>query len=299
MYNAMDIARALGGSGRLGGWYRVRCPVHASRGPTLALRDGAGGLVVHCHAGCASPDVLAELRRIGLLDGEAGDFGARPDDAQIARRRDADARERRRKIAFAMGIWGASYPAAGTVVERYLLSRGLTLPPPPTLRYHPMHGSYGRHPSGAHRPQMIGLVLHQRHGLVGVARTFLEPNGSAKATLDPPRLFVGPVGGGAVRLATPGPALLVGEGIETALSGMAATRIPAWAALSTSGLELLQLPVIVRSITILVDHDRNGAGERAARTAGARWLAEGRRVRLAIPPEPGSDWNDVYRGRRL
>jgi hypothetical protein len=24
-----------------------------------------------------------------------------------------------------------------------------------------------------------------------------------------------------------------------------------------------------------------------------RWLAEGRRVRIAIPPEPGTDFNDV------
>jgi hypothetical protein len=27
-----------------------------------------------------------------------------------------------------------------------------------------------------------------------------------------------------------------------------------------------------------------------------RWLAEGRRVRLAMPPEPGSDFNDVLVG---
>jgi putative DNA primase/helicase len=37
----------------------------------------------------------------------------------------------------------------------------------------------------------------------------------------------------------------------------------------------------------------NGVGERAARTAAQRWLAEGRHVRIAMPPVPGFDWNDV------
>jgi len=73
--------------------------------------------------------------------------------------------------------------------------------------------------------------------------------------------------------------------------------MPAWAALSTSGLVALALPPIVRRVVILADHDANGAGERAARAAAARWLAEGRLVRLALPPEPGSDFNDVLVGR--
>jgi putative DNA primase/helicase len=53
----------------------------------------------------------------------------------------------------------------------------------------------------------------------------------------------------------------------------------------------------VRHVIILADNDPNGAGERAARKAAARWLAEGRRVRIAMPPEPGSDMADVLAGR--
>jgi hypothetical protein len=60
------------------------------------------------------------------------------------------------------------------------------------------------------------------------------------------------------------------------------------AALSTSGMKALVLPPIVRTVVILGDHDANGAGERAARIAAARWQVEGRRVRLAMPPEPGN-----------
>jgi putative DNA primase/helicase len=90
---------------------------------------------------------------------------------------------------------------------------------------------------------------------------------------------------------------MAGEGIETTLAAMTATGLPAWSALSTSGLSALILPPVVRTVIILADNDPNGAGERAARTATARWLAEGRRVRVAMPPEPGSDFNDVLIGR--
>jgi phage/plasmid primase-like uncharacterized protein len=88
--------------------------------------------------------------------------------------------------------------------------------------------------------------------------------------------------------------LLVGEGIETCLAAMKACRLPAWATLGTAGLKGLILPSDVRSIIILADHDVNGAGQRAADAAGRRWLAEGRKVRIALPPMIG-DFNDMIR----
>jgi hypothetical protein len=88
---------------------------------------------------------------------------------------------------------------------------------------------------------------------------------------------------------------MVGEGIETCLAAMQASAQPAWAALSTSGMTALRLPPDVRTVIILADHDCSGAGERAAYAAAARGLAEGRRVRIAMPPEPGTDFNDVSR----
>jgi hypothetical protein len=36
---AAEIAATLGGACRSGAWWRCRCPVHGSRGATLALRD--------------------------------------------------------------------------------------------------------------------------------------------------------------------------------------------------------------------------------------------------------------------
>ena len=62
-----------------------------------------------------------------------------------------------------------------------------------------------------------------------------------------------------------------------------------------AALVLPPLP-LAATVVILADNDANGAGERAAHTAAQRWLAEGRRVRIAMPPDPGTDFNDVLRG---
>ncbi len=115
----------------------------------------------------------------GPLDRQARNFNARPDDAEIARRCEADARERLQKLSSRRHL---ARPATGdTAVGRYLLSRGITLPSPPTLRHHPMHECYGRHPTGSYRPQMIALIEHVEYRPMAVSRTFLTVDGSGKA----------------------------------------------------------------------------------------------------------------------
>ena len=238
-----------------------------------------------------SRDVLAELRRHGLIYRKRD--GIHYDDlADAARRRDAEARDQRRRISLARDMMAVSLPAAGSVVERYLLSRGITIVPP-AIRYLPAHYIYARHPSGSRRPVMITAVeCVRRVGIVGAHRTWLAPDGSGKASLDPARISTGAISGGAVRLAAAAAELLVGEGLETCLAAMMAVAIPAWAALSTSGMAALNLPSIVRTVIILADHDHHGAGEDAARTAASRWLRDGRRAKIAMPPIPGADFND-------
>jgi hypothetical protein len=298
MTSAADIAAALGGSYRSGSWWRCRCPVHNSKGATLALRDGREGMVVHCHAGCRRDDILNELDRLGLL-GQDDDAGS-VDPAEWERQREADERRRRQRTAKALDFWeNETVPPASTLVERYWReARGLTLPLPETIR---ASRSWLRHPEGGSRPAMIALVQHADHGPVAIHRTWLAVDGSGKASFRSPRLSLGPTGGAAVHLAdaTEHEPLVIGEGIETAASVMVATGFPAWAAISAGGIERLILPVLpaASSVIIAADHDRNGTGEHAARTVAGRWLAEGRRVRIALPPIPGSDWNDVLQNK--
>ena len=296
---ASPIAAALGGGYGSGEWHRCRCPVHQSNGATLALKDGPRGLIVHCHAGCSRDDVLAELRRLGFLDDEAGAAIDPPDPAEIARRRAAEERNRQRRIADALDFWRHETASPyGTAVEWYWAARGLIeLAIPPTIR---ASQSRLRHPEGGSRPAMIALVEHVDHGPAAIHRTWLQADGAAKASFRNPRLSLGPIKGGAVRLgqAVASKPLIIGEGIETTASPMLATGWPGWAALSDRGIEALILPPLPVAATVFIaaDHDRNSAGEEAAHKAARRWLAEGRRVRIALPPEPGTDWNDVLRG---
>jgi len=138
---------------------------------------------------------------------------------------------------------------------------------------------------------MVALVTNGQDGTpIAIHRTYLARDGGGKAPVDPEKMMFGLCRGGAVRLAEPGDVLMVGEGIETCLAAMQATGHPAWAALSTSGLRSLELPKDVHDVIVLADGDE--AGEAAARGCALRWKREGRRVRIARPPQ-GLDFNDL------
>jgi hypothetical protein len=112
---------------------------------------------------------------------------------------------------------------------------------------------------------MVAAIVDVTGAFIGVHRTYLRPDGSGKADVQPAKAMLGRCRGGSVRLAAAGEAVLIGEGIETTLAGMIATGLPGWAALSTSGMKALALPPAVRRVVLCADHDENGAGERAAR----------------------------------
>jgi predicted nucleic acid-binding protein len=145
---------------------------------------------------------------------------------------------------------------------------------------------------------MVALVTSAITGkAMAVHRTWLSADGIGKARVDPPRGMIGPCRGGVVRLGEPGTELLIGEGIETCLSAAQVTGLPAWAALSTSGLQNLDLPERLRCpVAILADGDE--AGESAACISAKCWARQGRRVRIARPPW-GMDFNDVLLAKHL
>ncbi len=188
---------------------------------------------------------------------------------------------------YALRIWHDARAAACTLVEAYLRSRGITIAAPPSLRFAPR---LWHQESGTAWPAMVALVTRGTDGApVAVHRTFLDPAGG-KAPVKPVKMSLGPVGGGAVRLAPVVDFLMVGEGIETCLAAMQATGLPAWSAVSAPGLRGLALPEEIRKVTILADGDDDG--EEAALDAGRRWKREGRAVRIARPPR-GKDFADM------
>jgi phage/plasmid primase-like uncharacterized protein len=128
-------------------------------------------------------------------------------------------------------------------------------------------------------------------------RTFLTADGSDKAAVEPQKASIGPVAGGAIMLHPlhEGVPLLVAEGLESALSAGLLIGGPAWAAVSAGNLAALRLPFGIRRVIVAADADE--PGQRAAWTAARRWRAEGRDVRVALPDEPGADFNDIVRAR--
>ena len=217
--------------------------------------------------------------------------GARPWPQKLKRTPEEEAAHRAKMTAFARWLWSESVPARGTLVEVYLWSRLLTMPPPPSLRLHYRL----RLDEIGKLPAMVGKVEHIEHGFTAIHVTWLHPDYHAGGARRGARKTFGPIGGGAVRFGWPKPGkwLTVAEGVESTLSAMQLTGLPGWAALSDGGIERLLLPPEARQVLICADNDANGRGEAAARNAAERWLSEGREVRLALPPETGSDFNDV------
>jgi hypothetical protein len=287
---AETIAKALGGR-KAGSDWSARCPAHDDRTPSLSLRDtGNGKVLVRCHAGCDQDDVIAHLKARGLW-AQSGPRQFRYAELCRVTKPKEPERDDTKRTETALSIWQAAKPASGTLIETYLGSRGLRLPAVRTLRFHP----YIKHPSGDSWPALIALVTRGADDApLAIHRTFLAPNGAGKAPVNPQKMMLGPCRGGAVRLAEPGDVLMLGEGIEPCIAAMQETGIPAWAALSTSGLRALDLPKTVRDVIVLADGD--DPGEAAARDCALRWKRYGRRVRIARPPE-GTDFNDMLVSR--
>lgn len=135
--SAAEIAAALGGAHRSGRWWRAVCPIHGSRtghSATLALTDGNRDLIVKCHANCSRADILAELRRRGLVCADNSRGLVR---SSSAARRPDDRADITRRIEAARRIWNAAQQPRGTPIEHYLAGRDITTPPPLSLRWAP------------------------------------------------------------------------------------------------------------------------------------------------------------------
>lgn len=127
-------------------------------------------------------------------------------------------------------LWSEAVPAAGTLVQRYLLARGIHGRPLTEalkhLRFHPDAHHSGRGQHSVSFPGMIGLVRTPAGPTGGVHVTYLRRDGSGKAKAPEGRdkIMWGPQSrdgvSGAVWLSHPqgdGP-LVVGEGIVTTLA---------------------------------------------------------------------------------
>jgi phage/plasmid primase-like uncharacterized protein len=274
--SARDLAERLG-LHRAGRDWRGDCPA-CGYSASFVLTETREGKALGWCAAC--DDRKAVVAALG------GERHSPPTDATNAPERPSPAE----REAWATQQWERALPAAGTIVETYLASRALGRVAPPALRFRPAL----RHYETAHLgPVMLAAVRDVAGTVRAVHRTWLRPDGTGKADVEPVRKTLGNPFGCAVRLAPAGAALVVAEGIETALAAGLLFDLPAWACLSAGGLEAVALPASVRRVLVAADHDLNGTGQRAAQALAQRLAAEGRCVRIATPDRPGDDFNDV------
>ena len=198
----------------------------------------------------------------------------------------------------AITIWGESRSLDGTPALTYLVKRGIDIGRLPheihrALRWHPScPWEQGRH--GALVALMTDAITGDAKAIHRTAITATGLKGGKK--------MLGPSAGCVVRLWTDESVttgLVLGEGIETTLA--AATRVkhrgtrlaPAWAACSAGGMAKFPVLAGVECITLLVDNDESGAGQRAAAECSARWTAAGRDVFRLMPNVTGQDFADL------
>ncbi len=259
------------------------CPACSYRAAFSMKPGKAGGVRAYCANGCTA-DVLSDALQRAL--GADWTLPARLPDRDIAAQRAG------KQTAAARLFAGSTPLTAADPAGRYLARRGLAhLLACPTLRYR----SDCWHPEGGRWPALVAQVQDAAGTPVASHRTYVDRDGR-KASVDPPRASLGPVWGAAIRLHDVAAELLVGEGVETAASAGLLLGLPAWAALSAGNMAAgLILPEMVRTITVAADPDE--PGRRAARDASARWRAEGRTVRIAMPDKAGEDFNDLLQAR--
>lgn len=288
-----------------------------------------------CDLGGDAIDVVMRLERLdfgGALEfmgaGELPELSA---EARQVRENEERAREdeRRREAAkkrkAGRVVWDASSPNAGTPAEAYLVGRGLSGPFPPTLRFNPkVHCSYTDEAGDDHKrklPALIAGVQGPSGDVLTVHRIYLDvlDDGSAVKARGIPAEDVkklhGPPGAGAVRLTPWAPALVLAEGIETALAvcqssrpAIEAGKVAVWAAISAGQLLCIEFAEGKRPdrVLIIADHDRwkwnrrlklwvPPAGQTKAQAACERFRRMGIPSAWRAPIEPG-DWLDVMLG---
>jgi putative DNA primase/helicase len=242
---------------------------------SLAITQTRERTLYFCHAGCSQEALWRTLQSLEPF---------------ITPRTRSEQSTPAVPVAFISALWERSRSPVGTVVETYLRMRRISAEIPPSIRFLPNHF---HKPTHTYWPVMLAAISDAKGRMLALHRTYLAPDGSAKAQVQPPKMTLGQVAGLACHLATPSNDMAVAEGIETALSVQLATGIPTWAALSAGGLRRLILPSAPNAGLVTIGADADVVGIQAARIAAHRWKSEGRQLRVIVPSRPGTDFNDL------
>jgi DNA primase len=267
---------------RAGNEYRAPCPFHQEKSPSFYIFDG--GRKFHCFGCGASGDVLdfvAKLRGVGLREAAQMLTGGNLPAVHVEPIFEDDQPDRTEE---ARTIWRSAQPVRGTLAEHYLRCRGLTLPIPDSIRFTRLR--YGKR--GRDHPCLIAAVASPDNRLCGIQRTYLRADGSGKLDVEKPKLSLGRVKGGAIRLAPAARHMTVCEGLEDGLTLLQELGRTVWVAAGAGFLPAMQFPPGTEAVAIGGDADT--AGQDAARKAAESYQARGIRTRAFFPVE-AKDFN--------
>jgi len=106
MIDAERIATALNGK-RSGNKWMAQCPAHDDRKPSLSIRDGDNGVLVHCFAGCSQTAVIDALRSRGLW------HSATPEQRRVAKQHQHEAKRNHANVVAVIAEADIQHSKAG------------------------------------------------------------------------------------------------------------------------------------------------------------------------------------------
>lgn len=285
-----SVAGAVVKLQRAGSEWKACCPFHQDRSPSFTIFSG--GERFHCFGCGVSGDVLDFVQRLhGVSLRYAAEMltGGLPTvEVQPVLSNDTTSN----RVDDARDIWRSSQPVKGTLAENYLRSRSIDIALPESLRFASLrYGSKGRE-----HPCMVAAVGSADRKFQGIQRTYLNADGTGKLDVPKPKLSLGRVSGGAIRLAPCAGSLVICEGIEDGLSLMQGLGQSVWVAAGASMLPAMRFPPMVKSVRIGGDNDEAG---RAAADKAARAFAERGLEARVFFPAGAKDFNEeLMKGSR-
>lgn len=316
----IDALRYLGIDWPQNGKIHIHCPFPGHGDKDASWRWDAGQARFFCTCESGGGDIfdvarimrgytlseaVAELTSAFL--GERPDFSCReksrqaPPPSPDAPSTDDKASRNHEK---ALTQWNAAGAIEGPA-EAYLTgARGITPPPdgwPGSIRY--ANALYHKAAGGAvsYRPAIIMAMTKAPGGEVeAIGRVWLMEDGSGKADVDPNKAALASIHGLACWFGTPGPRLIVAEGLENGLSALAAGFPFVCVAFTGSNVANITPPPGVKELVFFGDRAKDGEGldktgvatlERGSQS----WEASGIIVSVVVPNAPHKDTNDVFR----
>lgn len=250
-----------------GSYAMCRCPAHRDSTPSLSIRQGQHGILVHCFAGCQNEDVLRAISRTRpVFNSPAPKFQPSPSSANARR------------------IWDQGREICETLAEAYLKSRNLPLDLR-DIRYH-HKCPFGRKPNAVFRPALL-VAVRDRLEIMAIQRIAL----GSKGLCHKGKYMLGRPGMGAWSPSFKGDTLSLAESMEDAVAYTRIKGIPCWSTLGAERLALVRIPDGVK--TVVIAEDNNRAGRLGALAAIEAYATKDRTVLRDPPPRKAGDWAEV------